>query len=58
MLERAHVAFEKTDAEENADLVSQFGVKQAPTLVVVEDGHVDTYANLSDIRKFVENIQA
>ena len=58
MLQRAELSYEKTDAEENEDLVSQFGVKQAPTLVVVDGSAVETYANLSNIKKYVENIHA
>ncbi len=58
MLTRASLSFEKTDAEENEDLVNQFGVRQAPTLVVVDGTAVETYPNLSDIKKFVENIHA
>ncbi|MBR5156135.1 MAG: ribonucleoside triphosphate reductase [Clostridia bacterium] len=58
MLSRADVSFEKMDAEENEALVNQFGIKQAPTLVVVDGNEAKAYANLSDIRKYVENIQA
>ncbi len=58
MLARADVSFEKMDAEENEALVNQFGIKQAPTLVVVDGNEAKSYANLSDIRKYVENIQA
>ena len=38
-----------------AELVNEFGIKQAPTLVVVrDDGSFQTVANVSNIRKFIE----
>ncbi len=42
------------DAEENPELVAQFGVMQAPTLVVVEGEGYRKYANASNIKKFAE----
>ena len=54
-LEKAGVEFEKLYADEHLDLVAQYGIKQAPTLVVVEDGvEVAKAANLSNIKKFIE----
>ncbi len=41
------------DAEENQELVHKFGVMQAPTLVVMQDGKMEKYVNASNIRKYV-----
>jgi ribonucleoside-triphosphate reductase len=42
------------DAQENVELAQKYGVMQAPTLVVVEDGRVQKYANASNIRRYVD----
>ncbi len=46
------------DANENAELVSRYGVMQAPTLVVVEGDSFKKYANASNIKKYVDSTQA
>ena len=57
-LDKAGIEFEKLYADEHIDLISQYGIKQAPTLVVVEDGlEVAKAANLSNIKKFIEETQ-
>ena len=54
-LDKAGLAYEKLYAEENADLAKTYGIKQAPTLVVVhDDGSFECVSNVSNIRKFVE----
>jgi ribonucleoside-triphosphate reductase len=54
-LEKAGIEFEKLYADENLELVAQYGIRQAPTLVVVEDGlEIAKAANLSNIKKFIE----
>lgn len=55
MLTKAHVDFEKIDAEAHADLSQKFNIRQAPTLVVLHDGNVEKYANASNIKKFIQN---
>ncbi|WP_313134660.1 ribonucleoside triphosphate reductase [Anaerocolumna sp.] len=40
------------DAEENPELSNTYNIMQAPTLVVVKDGEVKKYANVSSIKKF------
>ena len=42
------------DAEEDADRVHRYGVMQAPTLVIVEDGQFKKYVNASNIKKYVD----
>lgn len=41
------------DAEENEDLTRQYGVMQAPTLVVVDGERTKKYVNASNIQKFL-----
>ena len=43
------------DAEENEELTRQYGVMQAPTLVVVDGDHTKKYVNASNIQKFVDD---
>jgi ribonucleoside-triphosphate reductase len=47
-------AYELVDAEENQELVSRFGVMQAPTLIVMNGGKVDKYVNAANIKRFVD----
>ena len=44
------------DAEENADMTREYGVMQAPTLVVVNGDNVTRYANASNIQKYVDEM--
>jgi hypothetical protein len=44
------------DAEENMDLVANYKIRQAPTLIVVRDGVISQFANASDIKKFAEEL--
>ena len=55
MLEKANIDYEIVDAEEHADLVEKYGVKQAPTLIVIEEGKVEKLANASNIKKYTES---
>ena len=43
------------DADENAELVERYGVMQAPTLVVIEDGAARKYVNASNIKRYAES---
>ena len=52
-LDRAGFAYEKIMAAERPDLVETFGVKQAPTLVVVKDGDFEKISGVSDIKKYL-----
>jgi len=57
-LEKAGIAYEKVYADENLELVEKFGIKQAPTLVVAEDGReVVKAVNLSNIRKYIDSVE-
>ena len=55
-LDKAGVVYEKLIVgEENKDLVAQYGVKQAPTLVVISGDSYETIPNLSNIKAYAEN---
>ncbi len=53
-LDKAGIGYEKLMADENPDLVKQYGVRQAPTLVVITGDTVETVANLSNIKAYTE----
>ncbi len=52
----AGIEYALVDAEENVALVKEMGVKQAPTLVIVENGAVTQYANASNIKAYTETL--
>ncbi len=56
VLDRAGVTYRVVDAEENQKLVENYGICQAPTLVVVRGGNVSRFANASNIRKYAEEL--
>ncbi len=58
ILDKDKIAYKYIDAEDNAEVTKKFGVKQAPTLVVVKDGKCENIANLSNIKKFAEDTHA
>ncbi len=53
-LQKAGVAYDKLIADENPDLVAQYGVKQAPTLISIHGQAFDRIANVSNIKKFTQ----
>ncbi len=55
LLDKAGVSYEKLLANEHVELSKGYGIKQAPTLVVVKDGNVEKHAGLSDIKKYLNN---
>ncbi len=46
--------YEIIDAEANPSLAQAYGIMQAPTLVVVEEGITSKYANVSNIKKYID----
>lgn len=46
--------YQIVDAEQHPDLVSKYGIMQAPTLVVRNDGVMRKYVNASNIQRFVD----
>ena len=53
-LDKAGIKYEKLMANENPELVKEFDIKQAPTLIVVADGKVEKITNLSNIKGYTE----
>ena len=53
LLDKAGVSYEKLLANEHPDLVEQYGIKQAPTLVVIQNGEVSKHIGVSDIKKML-----
>ena len=51
------IPYEVVDAEENAELTSQYGVMQAPTLIEIKGDVVNKYVNASGIKGFVEGMR-
>ena len=57
-LEKAGIPYKKVLADENVDLVNKYGIKQAPTLIVADNGvEVDRAVNLSNIKKYIDSIK-
>lgn len=47
--------YQVIDAEENRELVSKYGIMQAPTLVVIENGKMNKYVNASNIKRYIDH---
>lgn len=54
-LDEAGIAYSIVDAEEQPQLTRQFGVQQAPTLIVPSDGTNNAYAGAGAIKKFCQS---
>ena len=54
LLDKANVGYEKVDAEDERDLTAKYGVRQAPTLIVTDGDGYESFVNLSNIKKFIE----
>jgi len=55
LLDKAEAKFNFIDAEEKVELTKKYGVKQAPTLVVIKNNEIQNIVNLSNIKKYIEN---
>ncbi|MCQ2478091.1 MAG: ribonucleoside triphosphate reductase [Clostridia bacterium] len=53
-MDKIGFSYEKIYANEHPEMATQFGVKQAPTLVVIENGEISKYVGVSDIKKFLK----
>ena len=42
--------------EENEELAKSFGLKQAPTLVVVAGGAAEKFVGVSDVKKYIQTV--
>ncbi len=57
LLEKAGISFEKLLAEENAELATELGIKQAPTLIITsDDGQMSKFAGVGEIRKYIDMV--
>ncbi|MBE6778817.1 MAG: ribonucleoside triphosphate reductase [Ruminococcaceae bacterium] len=52
-LDKAGVGYKKVYANEQPAMAQQFGIRQAPTLVVAKDGVIEKYAGLPEIKKYL-----
>lgn len=52
------VDYKLVDAERDVDMVSKYGIMQAPTLVIVQGDHMKKYVNASNIQRYVDESQA
>lgn len=52
ILDKAGIAYDKIYADEQPELATQFGIKKAPTLVVVKNGEAEKIYGVSDIKKY------
>ena len=50
MLDRSNIKYTALNANENKELVEQYGVKQAPTLIVINENGFERYRGVSDIK--------
>ena len=48
-------AYQVVDAEENPELTDAYGIMQAPTLVIVNNGEIQKFVNASNIKKYVDS---
>ena len=55
LMDKAGFAYNKLMADEHPDLVSKYGIKQAPTLVVDNGEQVIKLKGVSEIKKFVND---
>ena len=53
MLEKEGIAFEKLFVEDNEELARGYGLRQAPTLVVENEGKVATFVEIAGIKDFI-----
>ena len=50
LLDRAGISYATLNANEEKDLVAKFGVRQAPTLILVHGDGFEKYRGVSDIK--------
>lgn len=54
LLDKAGISYKKIIADENPGLAKEYGVKLAPTLVVISNGIIEKHLNVSNIKKYIE----
>ncbi|MBE6935894.1 MAG: ribonucleoside triphosphate reductase, partial [Ruminococcaceae bacterium] len=53
MLDKAGVQYEKLFVEDNEELATSFGLRQAPTLVVTDGENVEKFVSVPNIKAFI-----
>ena len=48
------IDYQVIDAEEQFDLAREYGVMQAPTLIIKRGEQIERYVNASNIKKYAE----
>ena len=54
-LDKANIAYEKLFVSEHQEEAKELGLKQAPSLVVTENGETTVYAGIANIKKFMDS---
>ena len=57
-LEKAGLAYTTMDVNEHMDLVTEYGIQQAPTLIVRHGGQVEKLVNASTIKRYAVSHEA
>ena len=57
-LERAGLLYDTVIANEQPELTAKYGVRQAPTLVAISNGTAEKIVNVSNIRRFIDELSA
>ncbi len=57
LLDKQGMAYEKLIATENVELTNQYGVKQAPTLVLVDGDNFEKIKGVSDIKGYLMGLK-
>ena len=55
-MDKLGMVYEKVYYNEHIDMAKEFGVRQAPTLVIVSDGAIEKYAGLPEIKKYLAGL--
>ncbi|MBE6399386.1 MAG: ribonucleoside triphosphate reductase [Lentisphaerae bacterium] len=55
-LDKANIAYDVVVSDQEPDKAIAMEIRQAPTLVVEKGGKVEKYTNVSDIRRYIDNI--
>ena len=53
-LDKVGFEYERLFANDVPELCEQYGIKQAPTLVIIENGEINKYSGVSDIKRFLK----
>ena len=53
-LDKAGIKYTKIYADQEPEKAKAFGVKQAPTLIVVKDGDTEKFVGVAEIKKFIQ----